>query len=76
MKLENRVPRNEFLQGVRAAARSSARASALLEVLDARGLAVSAAQREIIEACTDEELLGQWLRRAVVATSTADLFVD
>jgi hypothetical protein len=82
MKLESYVPKNEFLEGLRAAARSSGhaeglaegRAHAVLDVLDTRGLAVTDTQREVIVACVDEELLAQWLRRAVVVASTAELF--
>jgi predicted transposase YdaD len=49
------------------------KAQALLAVLEARGLAVSAAQRARIEGCTDADQLERWVRRAVTAKTTASL---
>ena len=46
---------------------------ALLTLLDARGLAVSAAQRATVEACTDPAQLDQWVRRAATAGSTSEV---
>jgi hypothetical protein len=42
-------------------------------VLEARGLAVSAPERERILACTDLATLAQWVRRAVTAGSASEL---
>jgi len=47
---------------------------ALFEVVTARGLQLSKRHRGQVEACTDLDLLSQWLRRAATATSAADLF--
>ena len=49
-------------------------ARALLTVLEGRNLPVSADQRDRILACTDLAQLDAWLRKAIVATATADLF--
>jgi hypothetical protein len=48
--------------------------AALLEVLDARGLKVSAAVRKQILACTDPAQLKRWLRKAATAESAQELF--
>jgi hypothetical protein len=48
--------------------------AALFEVLDARGLEVDAGTRQQILACTDLSQLKVWLRRAVTAESTQELF--
>jgi hypothetical protein len=48
---------------------------ALLEVLDARGLAVDAAARQRILACTQPSQLKRWLRKAVTVKSVQELFV-
>jgi hypothetical protein len=49
-------------------------ARAVLRVLSARGLDVSAAERTEIAACQDLGRLDEWLRRAVTAESVDDLF--
>jgi hypothetical protein len=49
-------------------------AEAVLEVLEARGLPVTADQRERIRSCADFDMLKGWLRKAVTATSTDELF--
>lgn len=48
--------------------------SALLEVLDARGLTVDEAARQRIMACMDLSQLKVWLRRAVTAQSVSEIF--
>ena len=49
-------------------------AEAILLVLEARGLDVTDAERERITACTDLRQLKKWVRRAVTAEKTSDLF--
>ncbi|MGW2308039.1 hypothetical protein [Actinomadura luteofluorescens] len=49
-------------------------AKSVLKVLDARGLSVSDEVREQILACTDEQLLDQWLVRAIEVECVDDLF--
>jgi hypothetical protein len=49
-------------------------ADAILLVLQARGLPVTAEQRERIIACTDLDQLKRWVARAALAPATADLF--
>jgi len=47
---------------------------ALLAVLEARGLEVSAEVRERIIGCTDPEVLESWVRRAVIVDRAEELF--
>jgi hypothetical protein len=49
------------------------RATALLAFLQARGLAVTDAQREQVLACTDLGMLDGWIARAAVASSVDDV---
>jgi Putative restriction endonuclease len=51
-------------------------AEALLQVLEARGIAVSAAQRVEILRCQDLEQLGLWLRRALQASSADEILSE
>ncbi|MFG1998039.1 hypothetical protein ACGFNU_02690 [Spirillospora sp. NPDC048911] len=46
----------------------------LLTVLNARGMEVSAAERERITSCSDVAQLRDWIKRAVTAEATADVF--
>jgi hypothetical protein len=55
--------------------RAEGEASAVLTVLDARGVDVPEAIRDRILACADLDQLDTWLRRAVTAT-TADEVID
>jgi hypothetical protein len=48
--------------------------TALLEVLDARGIEVDVAARRQIQACTDLSQLKVWLRKAATAESVQELF--
>jgi uncharacterized protein involved in propanediol utilization len=48
--------------------------SALLEVLEARGLQVDEQSRQRIVACTELEQLRRWLRKAVSVQSVQELF--
>ena len=61
-----------------AAARGEARGigDAILEVLQARGVAVSQAQREEILGCSDLDRAKRWLRRAAVATSAEEVMAE
>ena len=49
------------------------RASALLTLLAARGLAMNEAQQERILTCTDLEQLNGWIQRSIQATSVDEL---
>jgi hypothetical protein len=51
-------------------------ASALLKMLEGRGIAVAAADRETILAQRDIEQLDRWFQRAIGATSLAEVFHD
>lgn len=48
-------------------------AETILNVLEARGIAVSLAQRQEILACRDMDRLGRWSRRAALASSTEEV---
>ena len=56
-----------------AAAEARGVARSILRILEARGIAVSPAQREEILRCADLERLDRWLLRAGVATSTDEV---
>ena len=58
----------------RAQGRAAEKATDVLDVLDARGLALSPEQRDRILECTDLEALKQWLRRAATVASVDELF--
>lgn len=51
-------------------------AAGLLDVLEARGVAVNEAVRERVSASEDVEQLRAWLRRAAVVASADELFVE
>jgi hypothetical protein len=50
------------------------KAEAILDVLDARNLDVTDAERERIAGCTDQRQIKTWIRRAVTVEKTSDLF--
>lgn len=50
------------------------RRDCILEVLEERGLEVTATQRKRITDCTDLDQLKQWFKTAVTASATDDLF--
>jgi hypothetical protein len=54
--------------------RAAEKAADVLDVLDARGLAVSDAQHERIVNCKDIEILTRWVRRSATIVSTDELF--
>ncbi len=51
-------------------------AESLLDVLEARGIAVNEAQRQEILLCEDRERLRLWLRRAALVSSAAEVISD
>jgi hypothetical protein len=51
-------------------------AEAILAVLEARGIAVSAAERQKIRRCRDLERLDRWLRRAALASSAGEVTAE
>ncbi len=52
------------------------KAEDVLAFLEARGINVSAEQKERIQACTDLELLHRWIRKAATITSADELFTE
>jgi len=56
-----------------AAAEARGRAKSILEILEARGIPVSEAQRQEILSCQDLDRLSRWLRRAVLASSAGEV---
>jgi hypothetical protein len=67
---------SDFAKRHRAEGRAEGEAQAILTVLEARGIAVSNAERERILASTDLDVLERWLRKALTAASTDELFAD
>lgn len=56
--------------------RAEGRAKDLLLLLGHRGVEVSEEDRERIVGCGDPDVLGLWFRRALTATSTAEVFAS
>lgn len=74
---QSEFARHYVAQGVaqgRAAGRLEGEMSALLAVLEARGLQVDEQARQRIAACTELEQLQRWLRKAVSIQSVQELF--
>jgi hypothetical protein len=67
--------RRYVFQG-RAEGRAEGKASALLAVLDARGVAIPDDDRRRIAECTDLPQLDEWLRRAATAHSIQDVLAQ
>jgi hypothetical protein len=65
---------SDFARRHQATGRAEGKATALLAVLEARGLAVSADARARILACTDQAQLDLWVRKAVTVPSVEALF--
>ena len=68
-EFQSEIARNSFNKG-----KGAARAEAILEFLDARGLVPNEEQRARILACTDLEQLRQWVRRAATVATVDELF--
>jgi hypothetical protein len=60
----------------RAEGKADGTADAILKVLEARGVAVSQAQREEISRCSDLARLSRWLVRASLATSAEEVTAE
>jgi len=60
----------------RAEGEAKGTAEAILKVLEARGIAVSQAQREEISRCSDLARLSRWVVRASVATSAEEVTAE
>ena len=56
--------------------KAKGKAEDVLDILEARGLAVSDAHKTRVLSCSDLDLLRHWLRRAVTVRSTDELFAD
>ena len=72
------IQRREAAAEARGEAKGKAegRAEAVLAVLEARGVAVSVAQRQEILYCHDLDRLGRWLRRATLASSAGEILLE
>lgn len=70
---QGRIARKYVAEG-RAEGRAEEAARLVLTVLTARGLELSADQRARVAACRDLDQLEAWVRQAVTATSTDELF--
>lgn len=57
----------------KAEGRLEGEALAIVRVLEARGIALDEAVRQRILACGDQARLDQWIRRAAVATTAAEV---
>jgi hypothetical protein len=52
---------------------ASVKAATILQVLDARGIAVSSSQRQTILGCSDPDQLDRWVRKAAVASAADEV---
>ena len=52
------------------------RASSIVELLDVRGIPLDPPLRQRIVACTDYQVLTQWLYRAATATAAEEVFAS
>ena len=70
----------EFAKKHRAAGREEGRAlgeaTAVVTVLQTRGIALSGEQEKRILSCVDLDVLDRWIRKAVTVASADDLFAD
>ena len=66
--------RTELAIANQAKGRAEGKAEDVLEALEVRGLAVTDEQRARVLSCTDVDQLRAWLRRAIVAERTSDVF--
>ncbi|MBJ6644399.1 hypothetical protein G3I30_17800 [Actinospica acidiphila] len=67
---------SQTAQQLRAEGRAESRAKDLLLLLGHRGVEVSEEDRERIVGCGDPDVLGLWFRKALTATSTAEVFAS
>jgi len=67
---------NPAIRKREAAGEARGKAEAILSVLESRGLAVSADQRQEILRCADLACLDRWPRRAALAASTAEVIAS
>ena len=51
-----------------------AKAEVVLKIIDARGIDMTAEQREQVSSCTDIAQLDEWLDSALAAATAADIF--
>lgn len=72
-KMPESRPFRRFRLRMEAAGEIRGKQEALLTILGARGLRISPAQRSRITECSDVARLGQWIARAVTATSTTQV---
>ena len=59
-----------------AAGRSEGLASALIAILEARGLPITEAERDRVARCTDATQLAGWVRRAAVVHRASETFEE
>ena len=71
-----KAKRNPEILKLEAAAKAEGKAETILTVLEARGVAVSQAQREEILRCSDLARLGRWVVRASLATSAEEVTAE
>ena len=64
---------NRAIQRREARGEAMGKAKTILQVLDARGIAVSPSQQEEILRCEDLDRLDRWARRAALASSVDEV---
>jgi hypothetical protein len=76
LELEALMETTEFKSDFLDRIEASAEAKALMRVVKARGIVLTAQQHDLIMSCTDTGQLDTWLDRASAATSANDVFKD
>lgn len=74
MQTKQREYKSDYFRKAEAEGRAKGEATAILTVLDSRGIKVPDEIHARVIGCTDLEQLDTWLRRAVTAASAGDLF--
>ena len=72
----NYVWQSDFAKRHRAEGMAEGKAEVLLDILDERGVALSAEQRARVAECRDDATLRRWTRRALTVASADELFTD
>src|SRR5262245_21687861 len=65
---------SDYMRNLAEKYRAEGDASAVLEVLSARGITIDDTTRERVTSCTDPDQLVTWLRRAATVNSAAEVF--
>ena len=66
--------KSDFIEGFVQQGEVKAKSEDVLKIIDARGIHVTAEQRDRVASCTDIAQLDQWFDSALTAQVAADIF--